>query len=172
IRPWYFSTVHVDPQNADVVYCPSFKLLKSTDAGATFKQLKGPHHVDHHDLWIDPKNPRRMIDSNDGGVDITTNGGTSWSAPPLPICQFYRINVDSRVPYHVSGTIQDIGAASGPSNSLSSSGIGRDDWHTVGGGETGHTAPDPSDPNVIYAGEYGGQHPPHHPPTPPPRPHT
>ncbi|OAI45891.1 hypothetical protein AYO44_02530 [Planctomycetaceae bacterium SCGC AG-212-F19] len=156
IRPWYFSTVHVDPLNADVVYCPAYRLLKSTDGGTTFKQLKGPHHVDHHDLWIDPKNPKRMIDSNDGGVDITTNGGTSWFAPPLPICQFYRINVDSRVPYHVSGTIQDIGAGSGPSNSLCSAGILLGDWHTIGGGETGHTMPDPGDPNIVYAGEYGG----------------
>jgi hypothetical protein len=118
--------------------------------------VKGTHHVDHHDIWIDPKNPRRIIDSNDGGVDISTNGGESWYAPPLPISQFYHINVDNRVPYHVSGTMQDIGTGSGPSNSLASDGIPRCDWHSVGGGETGHTAPDPSDPNIVYAGEYGG----------------
>ncbi len=156
MRPWYFSTVHVDPGNADIVWCPNVRLLKSIDGGRTFKQVKGSHHVDHHDLWIDPKNPKRMIDSNDGGVDLTSNGGESWYAPPLPIAQFYRINVDNRVPYHVSGTMQDLGTASGPSNSLGSDGIQLQHWHTVGGGETGHTMPDPTDPNIVYAGEYGG----------------
>src|SRR5262249_27100365 len=93
---------------------------------------------------------------NDGGVDITTNGGETWYAPPLPICQFYHISADDRVPYHVAGTMQDMGTASGPSNSLSTAGIQLSDWHTVGGGETGFTAPRPDDPNVVYAGEYGG----------------
>src|SRR5437879_5140390 len=146
----------VDPTNADIVYFSTVRLLKSVDAGKTFKQVKEVHHPDHHDLWIDPKNPKRMIDSNDGGVDVTTNGGETWFAPPLPIAQFYHINVDNRVPYHVSGTMQDLGTASGPSNSLSSAGITLGDWYAVGGGETGFTAPDPADPNIVFAGEYGG----------------
>jgi photosystem II stability/assembly factor-like uncharacterized protein len=155
-RPWYFSTVHVDPKNADVVYCPSVRLLKSIDGGKSFKQFKGPHHGDHHDLWIDPSNPKRMIASNDGGVDISINGGETWRAPPLPFGQFYHINCDTKVPYHVSGTMQDIGTASGPSNSLSGAGILAGDWYDIGGGETGFTAADPLDPNLIYAGQYGG----------------
>src|SRR5262249_37837469 len=77
-------------------------------------------------------------------------------APNLPICQFYHINVDHHTPYHVSGTMQDMGTASGPSNSLSSAGILLCDWHGVGGGETGFTAPDPANPAVVFAGEYGG----------------
>jgi photosystem II stability/assembly factor-like uncharacterized protein len=156
MRPWYFSTVHVDPKNADVVYCPSVKLLKSIDGGNSFKMMKGVHHPDHHDVWIDPKNPRRMIDSNDGGVDLTINGGETWFAPPLPIAQFYHINVDTSVPYRVMGTMQDQGTASGPSNSLSSAGISLSDWYSVGGGETGFAVPDPADPSIVYAGEYGG----------------
>jgi photosystem II stability/assembly factor-like uncharacterized protein len=156
IRPWYFGTVHVDPSNPEIVYCPNLHLLKSIDGGKSFKRLKGPHHVDHHDLWIDPKDPKRLIDSNDGGIDITTNGGDTWLSPLLPIGQFYHVNVDTRTPYHVSGPMQDIGTAAGPSNSLGTAGIRPCDWYTVGGGETGFTAPDPSDPNVIYAGEYGG----------------
>jgi photosystem II stability/assembly factor-like uncharacterized protein len=156
IRPWYFSTVTIDPANPDVVWCMNLNLLRSSDGGHVFKKVKGPHHVDHHDLWIDPKDPRRMIDSNDGGVDLSTNGGTNWFAALLPIAQFYHISVDNRVPYHVAGTMQDIGTASGPSNSLSTGGIELCDWYGVGGGETGFTAPDPSDPNVVYAGEYGG----------------
>jgi photosystem II stability/assembly factor-like uncharacterized protein len=156
IRPWYFSVVAVDPANADVVWCPNLRMLKSIDGGKSFKQVKGPHHVDHHDLWIDPKNPQRMIDSNDGGVDITSNGGKTWFAPPLPLGQFYHISADNRVPYHVAGTMQDIGTASGPSNSLAQGGISLCHWITVGGGEAGFTAPDPLDPNIVYAGEYGG----------------
>jgi photosystem II stability/assembly factor-like uncharacterized protein len=155
-RAWYFTQVTVDPANPDVVWCPNVRLLKSIDGGKTFKNFKGPHHPDHHDLWIDPKNPRRMIDSNDGGVDLTQNGGETWVAPPLPIAQFYHISADNSVPYRVMGTMQDQGTASGPSNSLSTMGISLSDWYPVGGGETGFAVADPSDPNVVYAGEYGG----------------
>ncbi len=155
-RAWYFFTLTIDPSNADVIWCPQVPMLKSIDGGKTFQRVKGLHHGDHHDLWIDPKNPKRMIDSNDGGVDISTNGGESWFAPPLPLCQFYHVAADNRVPYHVSGTLQDIGTASGPSNNLSTGGIAVNDWYSVGGGETGFTVPDPTDPNVVYAGEYGG----------------
>ncbi len=155
-RPWYFSTIHVDPANPDIVYCPSVRLLKTIDGGKSFRSIKGPHHVDHHDLWIDPKNGRRMIDSNDGGVDITTNGGETWHAPSLPICQFYHVSCDNSVPYRVMGTMQDQGTASGPSNSLSTTGISICDWHTVGGGEAGFAVAHPRDPNLVFAGEYGG----------------
>jgi len=156
IRPWYFTHLTVDPRNPDVVWAPSLRMLKSIDGGATFKQVKGFHHGDHHDLWIDPKDPRRLINSNDGGVDISVNGGESWYAPMLPISQFYHVAADNRLPYHVSGNMQDLGTASGPTNSLSTAGITRVDWYRVGGGETGNTAPDPSDPDVVYAGEYFG----------------
>jgi photosystem II stability/assembly factor-like uncharacterized protein len=155
-RPWYFTTLTVDPKNRDVLWAPSVRLLKSIDGGVTFKTVKGTHHGDHHDLWIDPKDPRRMIDSNDGGVDISANGGETWFAPMLPISQFYHVSADNRVPYHVMGNMQDIGTGAGPSNSLSREGIALADWYEVGGGETGFAVPDPSDPNVVYAGEYGG----------------
>lgn len=155
-RPWYFSTVHVDPRNKDVVWCPNVRLLRSIDGGRTWKQVKGPHHVDHHDLWIDPTDPRRLLDSNDGGVDISLNGGETWFAPLLPLSQFYHISTDNRRPYHVLGNLQDIGTAAGPSNSLSRDGIALRDWYPVGGGETGFALADPSDPDVVYAGEYGG----------------
>jgi photosystem II stability/assembly factor-like uncharacterized protein len=155
-RAWYYSTLTIDPANADIVWVPQVPLLKSIDGGKTFKRVKGPHHSDHHDIWIDPKNPRRIIDSNDGGVDISTNAGETWYAPPLPISQFYHIAVDSRTPYHVSGTMQDLGTAAGPTNSLSLGGIALAEWYGVGGGETGFTVPDPIDPDIVYAGEYGG----------------
>jgi hypothetical protein len=138
------------------VWAPQVPLLKSVDGGKTFGRVKGPHHGDHHDIWIDPKNPKRIIDSNDGGVDISTNGGETWYAPPLPLGQFYHISVDNRTPYWVSGTMQDIGTAQGPSNSLTTNGIPFTAWHPVGGGEAGHTASDPTDPNIVYATEYMG----------------
>jgi photosystem II stability/assembly factor-like uncharacterized protein len=156
LRPWYYMTFTIDPTNADVLWVCNIPLMKSIDGGKTFNPFTGPHHGDFHDVWIDPKNPKRMIVASDGGVDITLNSGETWHAPPLPITQFYHINVDSRTPYHVSGTMQDLGSAAGPSNSLSLGGIVRQDWYSVGGGETGYTAHDPKDPNIVYAGEYGG----------------
>jgi photosystem II stability/assembly factor-like uncharacterized protein len=155
-RAWYYSTLTVDPRNSDVLYAPQVPLLKSVDGGKHWMRVKGPHHGDHHDLWIDPKNPKRMINSNDGGVDISTNGGENWFAPPLPVCQFYHVHADNQTPYQLSGTLQDIGTARGPSNSLNNAGITLCNWHGVGGGETGFTATDPSNPAVVYAGEYGG----------------
>jgi photosystem II stability/assembly factor-like uncharacterized protein len=155
-RAWYYSTLSVDPTDSNVVFCPQVRMLKSIDGGATFKLVRGLHHGDHHDIWIDPKNPRRMIAGNDGGVDITLNGGETWFAPALPISQFYHVSVDESVPYKVSGAMQDLGTAQGPSNSLVNSGIRLFDWHGVGGGEAGHTVSQATDPNIVYAGEYGG----------------
>jgi photosystem II stability/assembly factor-like uncharacterized protein len=155
-RAWYYSTLTIDPRNPDVVWCPSVPMLRSIDGGRTFKPVRGFHHGDHHDLWIDPANPRRMIGGNDGGVDISLNGGETWYAPPLPISQFYRIGVDTRNPYHIAGTMQDLGSIAGPSNSLSAGGIALGDWYNVGGGETGYAVSDPTDPDVVYAGEYAG----------------
>jgi photosystem II stability/assembly factor-like uncharacterized protein len=155
-RAWYYSTLTVHPTNPNVVYAPNVPLLKSIDGGLTFNRVTGPHHGDHHDLWIDPANPDRMIASNDGGVDLSLDGGRTWYAPPLPISQFYHVSADNSVPYRVMGCMQDLGSASGPSNSLKPGGIGLGDWHNVGGGEAGFAVPDPANPNVVYAGEYGG----------------
>jgi photosystem II stability/assembly factor-like uncharacterized protein len=155
-RAWYYSTITVDAADADVVWCPQVPLLKSIDGGVTFKNVRGLFHGDNHDLWIDPKNSKRMIAGNDGGVAVSTDGGRTWFAPPLAISQFYHVNCDNAVPYRVMGNMQDLGTASGPSNSLSAAGIRLADWFTVGGGETGFSVPDPKDPNVVYAGEYGG----------------
>ncbi len=155
-RAWYYTTLTVDPSNPDVVWFPQVPLLRSIDGGRTIKSVKGLHHGDHHDIWIDPTNPRRMIDANDGGVDLSNDGGEHWFAPPLPISQFYHVSVDNAVPYHVMGAMQDLGTAWGPSNSLNKDGIRLTDWHTAGGGEAGHAVAKPDDPNIVYAGEYGG----------------
>ncbi|MBY0231041.1 MAG: hypothetical protein K2W96_17280 [Gemmataceae bacterium] len=153
-RPWYFSTLTVHPSNPDVVFFPQVPLLKSIDGGKTLSQVKIAYHGDNHDLWIDPTKPERMIVGNDGGVNVTTNGGKDWYAPPLPICQFYRIHADDATPYRVMGTIQDIGTSRGPSRGLA--GLHHSDWRAVGGGEAGHVTSDPRDPEIVYATEYGG----------------
>ena len=155
-RAWYYTTLTVDPGNADVVWFPQVTMLKTVDGGKTIKSIKGVHHADSHDVWIDPRNPKRLIAANDGGVDVSTDGGETWWAPMLPISQFYHVATDSSEPYRVFGAMQDLGTASGPSNSLSAGGIQHGHWHTVGGGEAGHAVADPSDPNVVYAGEYFG----------------
>jgi photosystem II stability/assembly factor-like uncharacterized protein len=155
-RAWYYSTLTVDPTNPDVVWFPQVPMLKTIDGGRTITYVSGIHHGDHHDMWIDPTNPRRMISANDGGVNITTDGGEHWYSPPLPIGQFYHVSVDSRVPYRVAGAMQDLGTAQGPSNSLKSGGIELGEWYGVGGGEAGWVVSKPDDPDIVYAGEYLG----------------
>ena len=155
-RAWYYTTVTVNPRNPDDVWFPQVPLLRTIDGGKTIKYIKGPHHGDYHDAWIDPQNPRRIIVANDGGVDISIDGGETWYAPALPIGQFYHVSADTLVPYRVAGAQQDLGTAQGPSDSLSRPGITAADWYTVGGGEAGHVVSDPSDPNIVYAGEYLG----------------
>jgi photosystem II stability/assembly factor-like uncharacterized protein len=155
-RAWYYSTITVDPRDADVAWFPQVSMLKTPDGGKTITAVKGLHHGDHHDLWIDPANPHRMIAANDGGVDVTVNGGETWFAPPLPFGQFYHVAVDTRVPFRVSGAQQDVGTQSAPSNTLNTSGLLLGDWQSVGGGEAGYTAHNAADPHIVYAGEYLG----------------
>ncbi len=155
-RAWYYSTLTVHPTNPDVLFAPQVQLLKSVDRGKTFSRIGAALHSDHHDVWIDPKNPNRMIEANDSGVSITADGGKTWATPPLPISQCYHVSADTRNPYHVLTCMQDIGSAAGPTRSLKSGGIGQGDWYAIGGGEAGFAFADPSDPNVVYAGEYGG----------------
>jgi photosystem II stability/assembly factor-like uncharacterized protein len=154
-RAWYYSTLTIDPTNADVVWFPQVGMLKTIDGGNDIHAAKGGGW-DYHDVWIDPENSQRMIVGSDGGVSLSSDGGETWSRPPLPTSQFYHINVDTSLPYRVIGSVQDLGTVSGPSDSLSSGGILLSDWHSVGGGEAGHVVADPSNPNVVWAGEYLG----------------
>ncbi|MBA3948768.1 MAG: glycosyl hydrolase, partial [Acidobacteria bacterium] len=155
-RAWYYSTLTVDPKNSNDVWMPQVPMLRSIDGGKTVKEVPGGHHGDFHDMWIDPLNTKRMINANDGGVDISVDGGATWYAPRLPISQFYHVSVDNRVPYRISGAMQDLGTAQLPSNSLESQGITSAHWYDVGGGEAGHVVSKADDPNIVYAGEYLG----------------
>jgi photosystem II stability/assembly factor-like uncharacterized protein len=154
-RAWYYTTLTVHPTNQEEVWFPQVPMLKTIDGGKTLQYMKGFHHGDHHDLWIDPKNPKRMIASNDGGIDISLNAGDTWFSPPLPISQFYHVATDTSVPYRVAGAIQDWGTAQGPSMNTRGR-IALGDWWGVGGGEAGYVVSDWKNPDIIYAGEYLG----------------
>ena len=159
-RAWYYTCLTIDPTNADIVWFPQVPLHKTVDGGKTIVSVDAKIHGDHHDIWIDPKDPRRIMSGNDGGVGISIDGGTTWAAPAMPTPQFYNIDADERWPYHVGGTIQDWGTASGPAYTLRRGDAGGgptlgDSW-AVGGGEAGDFVYDRMTPGTIYAGEYGG----------------
>jgi photosystem II stability/assembly factor-like uncharacterized protein len=154
-RAWYYMHVIADPQDADTVYVADVEFFKSTDGGRNFNKVKVPHG-DNHGLWIDPKNSKRMIASNDGGATVSLDGGQSWTREDnQPTAQFYHVITDTRSPYYVYGSQQDNSTVAIASRSDDGA-IGRDDWYPVGGGEAGYIAPVPTDPNIVYAGDYQG----------------
>ena len=153
-RAWYYTHVVADPKNADVVYVLNVQAMRSKDGGRTFAPIGEPHG-DNHDLWIDPNDPQRMIEGNDGGVVVSLDGGTSWSRQDnQPTAQFYHVITDNQFPYRVYGAQQDRGTVSIPSRTTGY-GIGTTDWYDVGGCESGYVAPRP-DGSVVYAGCYDG----------------
>jgi photosystem II stability/assembly factor-like uncharacterized protein len=153
-RPWYYMHVFADPQDPETVYVLNLRMWKSTDGGRTFTQVTTPHG-DNHDLWIDPRDPRRMIEGNDGGACVSFNGGATWSTIyNQPTAQFYHVAADTRFPYRVYGTQQDNSAISVPSRS----GAGAIPWtecYQVGSSESGHIAVRPDNPNVVFSGAVG-----------------
>lgn len=154
-RAFYYTHVFADPRSPDGVYILNTGMYRSNDAGRSFRPIRVPHG-DNHGLWVDPGDPDRMIESNDGGANVSTNGGASWTTQGnQPTAQFYHVVTDNRFPYYVYGAQQDnstVGIAS-----ASRGGIDRPSWYPVGGGESGYIAPDPHDPEIVYAGSYGGE---------------
>ncbi len=154
-RAWYYMHVIADPQDPNTAYILNVDFYRSTDGGRTFNKVKVPHG-DNHGLWIDPKNPRRMIASNDGGATVTLDGGKTWTLQEnQPTAQFYHVTTDTRTPYYVYGAQQDNSTIAIASRSDEGA-ISRADWYSVGGGEAGYIAPYPPDPNIVYAGDYEG----------------
>jgi photosystem II stability/assembly factor-like uncharacterized protein len=154
-RAWYYTHVFADPKNPDVVYILNTGTYRSIDGGKTFTQLRTPHG-DNHGFWIDPENPKRLMNGNDGGATISTDGGASWSTiMNQPTAQFYHVIADSRFPYWLYGAQQDNSTVAIASASARG-GIDETDFYDVGGGESGYIAPDPTDPEIVYAGSYGG----------------
>ena len=155
VRPWYYNVVTADPVDSNTVYAMNLSTWRSTDGGRTFTNLRVPHG-DTHELWVDPKNPRRMISGNDGGATISFDGGATWSSiMNQPTAQFYHVATDDQWPYRIFGAQQDNTTVSIVSRSDDGV-ITADDWYSVGGGESGYIAPKPGDPNTIVAGAYTG----------------
>ena len=153
-RAWYYTRIYADTKNADSVYILNVQFFRSNDGGRTYTTIGVPHG-DNHDLWIAPEDPNRMIQSNDGGANVTFNGGRSWTEQDQPTAQFYRVAVDNDFPYNVYGAQQDNSTVKIASRTMGG-GIDTSDWHDVGGGESGWIAPSPKDSNIVFAGSYGG----------------
>jgi len=153
-RAWYYSRIYADPKNADEVYVLNTGFYRSNDGGRTFSGIGVPHG-DNHDLWIAPDDPNRMIESNDGGANVSFNAGRSWSEQDQPTAQFYRVALDNDFPYHIYGAQQDNSTVRIASRT-SEGGITTSDWYDVGGGESGWIAPSPKDSEIVFAGSYDG----------------
>lgn len=148
-RSWYYMHIAADPVNDDIIYVLNAPFMKSIDGGATFEIERTPHG-DHHDHWINPYDNKNMINGNDGGATITFDGGKSWSSiMNQPTAQIYRVNTDNLFPYRIYSGQQDNWSLAILSETYDS-GIGHDDYHRVGGGESAHFAFDPDDPTLVY----------------------
>jgi len=154
-RAFYFNRVQADPKNRDTVYAMNVDFYRSTDGGKTLSEIRDTH-ADHHDLWIAPDDPSRMIVANDGGGSVSTNAGRTWTAERYPTAQFYHVAVTEDVPYHVCGAQQDSGTACVPSEPGGSLLPAGDWYYSAGGGEAAYIAPDPQAPGVFYAGDQAG----------------
>ena len=154
-RPWYYHHIHADPQDAETLWILNERCYKSIDGGETFAPISVPHG-DYHDLWIDPRDPQRMICGHDGGACVTFNGAESWSSIyNQPTGEFYHVITDNQVPYRVYGSQQDNTTITLPSRSALGA-ITIADYYEVGGCESGYIAIRPDDPNIVYAGCYQG----------------
>ncbi len=153
-RAWYYTRIYADPKNPEVVYVLNVGFFRSNDGGRTYTGISVPHG-DNHDLWIAPDDPTRMINSNDGGANVSFNSGRSWTDQDQATAQFYRVALDNDFPYNVYGAQQDNSTVRIPSRTADN-GIGREHWFDVGGGESGWIAPSPKDSLIVYAGSYGG----------------
>ncbi len=154
-RSWYYMEIFADPVNENVVYVMNAPFLKSIDGGKTFTPIRVPHG-DQHDLWINPENNQNMINANDGGGNVSFNGGKSWSAQDNQVtAQFYRVITDNQFPYRVYGGQQDNSTVSIMSRT-NNAGIGNKDWNRVAGGESAFIAFDEDNPNRVYGGSYQG----------------
>ncbi|MCF1716665.1 hypothetical protein L0U88_18635 [Flavihumibacter sp. RY-1] len=157
-RPFYFSTLVIDPKDPKRVYRPAFSFSYSDDGGYSFAEASGEGgwvHSDHHALWINPNNTNQLYLGTDGGVYISLDRGVTWIfVSNLPVGQFYHVAVDNREPYNIYGGLQDNGSWYAPS--AKPNGVNNGDWTAIYGGDGFWTVPDPTDPNIAYAEYQGG----------------
>jgi photosystem II stability/assembly factor-like uncharacterized protein len=154
-RAWYYSRIYADPQDVEVVYVLNVRYHKSIDGGKTYSTHNAPHG-DHHDLWIAPENPKRMIMGDDGGAQITYDGGETWSTyHNQPTAQFYRVTTDDAFPYRIYAAQQD-NSTIRISHRNENWNISEDDWEETAGGESAHITIDPTNNDIVYGGSYDG----------------
>jgi photosystem II stability/assembly factor-like uncharacterized protein len=150
-RAWYYTKIHADSKDTNVVYVNNVSFMKSTDGGKTFRPVRGMYHGDSHDFWVDPKNNQRMIESDDGGAEVSVDGGKTWSDEDFATAQFYHVIATNHFPYHICGAQQDNSTLCGPSRGN----LDISEWLEAGGGESGWIASRGDDPDIVYAGSYG-----------------
>lgn len=154
-RAWYYTKIFVDPKNENLVYAPNVGFMRSRDGGRSWQSVRTPHG-DHHDLWIDPENGNRMIVADDGGGQISFDGGENWSTyMNQPTAQIYRVSTDNSFPYRVLGAQQDNSTIRIKSRTYGSA-ITEEDWESTAGSESGYVVADPLNPDIVYGGNYGG----------------
>lgn len=154
-RAWYYTRLYADTKDEDVVYVLNVRYHKSTDGGKSFNTFNAPHG-DHHDLWIAPENSKRMIIGDDGGAQISYDGGETWSTYyNQPTAQFYRVTTDNDFPFRIYAAQQDNSTIRVKHRSDGGS-ISEDDWEETAGGESAHIAVDPLNNDIVYGGSYGG----------------
>lgn len=155
-RAWYYSRIYADPVDEDSVYVVNVGFHRSGDGGRSFQRISTPHG-DNHDLWIDPADPLRMIEANDGGANVSINGGKTWTDQKgQPTAQMYRVSTDNAYPYRLLGGQQDNSTVRIRSRSSRGRSIGENDWSSTAGGESGHVVAKPNDPEIVFGGSYGG----------------
>lgn len=152
-RAWYYTRIYADPQDENLVYASNTGFLRSRDGGKTWQGTTAPHG-DSHDAWIAPNNNQRMIESNDGGANVSTNGGRTWTDQDYPTAQFYHVTTTNHFPYRVCGAQQDNSTVCMPSRPMFGSDLA--DFYDAGGGESGYIAVRPDNPDIMFAGSYGG----------------
>ncbi len=157
-RGFYYADMRVDPSDENRVYAVDGQLQVSIDGGKTFRRISPRTHVDFHTLWIDPKNPSRMWQGQDGGIAVSYDRGENWEyVNNMPLGQFYQIHADNRQPfYYVSGGLQDNGSWTGPSRTREPAGILNDDWRMISFGDGFYVTSHPDDPDVMLSESQGG----------------
>lgn len=154
-RAWYYTRLYADPKDADQLYVTNVAYHKSKDGGKSFSSQYAPHG-DHHDLWIAPDDPNRMIIGDDGGAQVTYDGGETWSTyHNQPTAQFYRVTTDNAFPYRIYAAQQDNSTVR-ITHRTDGNSIGERDWEGTAGGESGHIAVDPTNDDIVYGGSYHG----------------
>ena len=156
-RPFYYADIFVDPQNENRIFNLHSRVTKSEDGGKTFEYLRSNIHPDHHAFWVHPEDPDYMMEGNDGGLNISRDGGVHWQfVETLPLAQFYHINYDMEVPYNVGGGMQDNGSWIGPAYSWQYGGIRNEHWQEIYFGDGFDVAMRPDDGRYVYAMSQGG----------------